>query len=263
MISKPGLSMSIGLSLLTISGAASADVLVPISGNSNISGNEVISSGTFNGVNQGWFTSATGGNNQLEQTVNGQPSTGTLPLNVLNLAPNSSSTYNLGDNFKPGQGSVAAGDTIKIGLNQQAYGFVDTYVLNLPTGTASNFDVSFAVCLGGCTGVSNLTARLYEYTAGNAQNSNNVGSVGAPAGGLSTVVAPWTVTQGSGMADYTQFQNAPIAGGEYVLQVAGLTQTGGGSFSGVLNVTAVPLPASLPLLLGGLLGLGTWARHRV
>jgi hypothetical protein len=260
MIRKASDPALIGLTLLAVSGAANADVIVNVPPNSNLSGNEVISSGTFSGVPQGWFTTGAG---QNETTITGHPSTSTLPLNVVNLAPNGSSTYNLGDNFSAGQGSTPAADTINVNGTHQSYGFVDTYVLNLPTGNTSNFDVSFSVCgTGGCSGISNLTARLYEYTAGGATNTSNVGTVGAPAGGGGTVVAAWTVTQGLGTADFTQFQNAPIAGGEYVLQVAGQSAASGGSFGGVLNVTAVPLPAGLPMLLGGLLGLGAWSRRR-
>lgn len=59
------------------------------------------------------------------------------------------------------------------------------------------------------------------------------------------------------------FGNTPVVAGEYVLQVAGLIDpTNGGSFSGTVGVTAVPLPATLPLLLGGLLSLGVWSRRR-
>jgi hypothetical protein len=255
-----GVSGGIVLALLAVSGAATADVLTPTLANGNLSGNEVILGGTFNGVGQGWFTTASG---QTEATVNGQPSTSTLPLQVLNLAPNGSSTYNLGDNFSAGEASFAAADTINIQGTHQAYGFVDTYVLNLPAGTTSNSDVSFAVCGTGssCSGVMNLTARLYEYTAGGASNTNSVGSVGAPAGGSGTVVAAWTATQGLGTADFTQFQGAPVSGGEYVFQVAGQAASSGGSFAGVLNVTAVPLPAGLSMLLGGLLSLGAFARR--
>jgi hypothetical protein len=250
----------VGLGILAVAGLAQADTLVPIDPNANISGYEVVSSGTFNGVNQGWFTTAPG---QTAGTVNGTGVNNGTPLNVLNLAPNNTSTYNLGDNFSAGEGSNAAADTIAVGGTPQSYSFVDTFVLNLPTSSTSSFDVSFAACgQGGCSGISNLTSRLYQYTAGGANNITSVGTVGTPPGGAGTLVTAWTATQGSGMSDYTQFQNAPTPGGEYVLQVAGLVQPSGGSFGGVLQVTAVPLPADLPLLLSGLLGLGAWSRRR-
>jgi hypothetical protein len=51
--------------------------------------------------------------------------------------------------------------------------------------------------------------------------------------------------------------------GEYVLQIAGVaTSAGGGSYTAGIGVTAVPLPAAVPLLLSGMAGLGAMARRR-
>src|SRR5262249_22208647 len=133
---KVAVAAGIGAGALAISGLAKADLLVSISPNGNLSGNEVISSGTFSGTPQGWFTTGPG---QTEAKVNGTGvNDGTLPLNVLNLAPNGTSTYNLGDNFSAGQGSNPAADMINVHGNPQSYGFVDTFVLNLPTSSTSN-----------------------------------------------------------------------------------------------------------------------------
>jgi len=40
------------------------------------------------------------------------------------------------------------------------------------------------------------------------------------------------------------------------------TSAGGGSYTAGIGVTAVPLPAALPLLLSGMAGLGAMARRR-
>jgi hypothetical protein len=51
--------------------------------------------------------------------------------------------------------------------------------------------------------------------------------------------------------------------GEYVLKIAGVaTSAGGGSHTAGIGVTAVPLPAALPLLPSGMAGSGAMARRR-
>jgi hypothetical protein len=235
-------------------GWAHADSLVSVGPNSDITGNEVISSGVFPGTpptTQGWYTTGPG---QTPSTVTGTGTTGPGGLNVVDVSGNGTSNYSLRDNYSAGQASNVAGT-----IAGQQYGFVDTYVLNLPTSSLASFEVSVNVCGGGtCAGVSNLTARLYAYTAGGANNLT-VGGVGAPASGS---VVLWTPTTVSGSFDYTSFNSPTLTGGEYVLQIAGLAASGGGAFTGNLGVTAVPLPAALPLLLSGIAGLGALARRR-
>ncbi len=133
----------------------------------------------------------------------------------------------------------------------------------LPTGTASNYDISVNTCAlvsSNCSGLSNLTARLYSYTAtANGNNNLTIGGVTAPAAGGGVV--SWTSSTGT-LFDETQF-SAGVGSGEYVLQIAGLaTSAGGGSYTAGIGVTAVPIPAALPLLLSGIAGLGAMARRR-
>jgi hypothetical protein len=55
-----------------------------------------------------------------------------------------------------------------------------------------------------------------------------------------------------------------LAAGTYVLEIRGnVTGTSGGGYGGVLNLTPVPLPAALPLLLSGLGLIGAAARRRL
>jgi len=50
--------------------------------------------------------------------------------------------------------------------------------------------------------------------------------------------------------------NVMLGDGQYVLQISGTASgTLGGSYTGSLELTPVPLPASFPLLLTGLLGI--------
>jgi hypothetical protein len=245
-------ALSAAMAGMLAAGLAHADTLFPVTPNGDISGGEVISSAP----GTGWFTSAPG---QAPATITGTGVNSGGLIKVLNLAPNGTSTYSVHDNFLSGQGANASSATV----NGNAISFVDTYVLNLPNGTASNFDVSFVACVTGftCSGISNLSARLYQYTATSGSlNNYTVGGVGAPAAG--GVVSAWSTTVGAGTADYTQFQNVPVSATEYVLQVTGLIQPGGGSFGGDLSLTAVPLPASIWLFLSALGGLGAISRRR-
>ena len=131
---------------------------------------------------------------------------------------NGTSTYTFAHNFAAGQ-AQDGGQTI----GGQSCGFVDIVVLNLPTGTAGNYDISV-----------------------------NTGAL-----------VSWTASSGSGsLFDQTQF-SAAVGTGEYVLQIAGVaTSAGGGSYTAGIGVTAVPLPAALPLLLCGIAGLGAMTRRR-
>jgi hypothetical protein len=63
-------------------------------------------------------------------------------------------------------------------------------------------------------------------------------------------------------------QPTTLAAGTYVLEVRGSLLAGdgvpgsSGSYSGVLNLTPVPLPAGLPLLLSGVSMFGAWISRR-
>lgn len=241
------------LGLLAVDAARADTLNTSILPNSDLTGLEVIQ----------WNTSLGGAPTTVTGTgINdGVAAPGNPLVSVLDLTMNGSSTYTYTHNFTAGQAQAAGGGTI----NGQSYGFVDTFVLNLPTGTASDYQISVNTCAlvsSNCSGLSNLTARLYSYTATSGSNNNlTIGAVTAPpAGGA---VVSWTASSGSGsLFDQTQF-SANVLSGEYVLQVAGVaTSAGGGSYTAGLGVTAVPLPGTLPLLLGGLAGFGILARGR-
>ncbi|MGO9037714.1 MAG: FxDxF family PEP-CTERM protein [Steroidobacteraceae bacterium] len=246
--------ISWGIAFVVLCGGsrvAHADFLnTTIQPNSDLSGDEVIQ----------WDTSQSASPTLVTGTgVNdGNPAPGQPLVGVLDLSMNGSSTYTLTHNFTSGQAQAGGGT-----INGLGYGFVDTFVLNLPTGTASNYDISVNTCAlvsSNCSGLSNLTARLYSYTAtANGNNNLTIGGVTAPAAGGGVV--SWTSSTGT-LFDETQF-SAGVGSGEYVLQIAGLaTSAGGGSYTAGIGVTAVPIPAALPLLLSGIAGLGAMARRR-
>jgi hypothetical protein len=131
------------------------------------------------------------------------------------------------------------------GSPSPGYGFYDDFYFSVPNGVTAD-SITSTISLGQTFTLSNLQVRLYN----SANNSPPV--LGAPSGG---VTEAWSspITIGPGMTGTVQVLNTQITKpGTYVLEVRGTaTGTNGGSYAGTLNVSPVPLPAALPLLLTG------------
>jgi hypothetical protein len=131
------------------------------------------------------------------------------------------------------------------GSPSPGYGFYDDFYFSVPTGVAAD-SITSTISLGQSFALSNLQVRLY-----NAAN-NAPPVLGPPSGG---VTQAWStaINIGPGMTGNVQVLNTQITQpGTYVLEVRGTaTGTNGGSYAGTLNVSPVPLPAALPLLLTG------------
>jgi hypothetical protein len=139
-------------------------------------------------------------------------------------------------------GSYAFEDTYKFSVSQAASGDVLTVSLNL--GTVSPvFDIS------------NLQFRLYEVSSNAVQPG-----LGVPPG--STLITAWMGTSGPSTGTSIRANFSGIQAGTYFLDVAGTADGSlGGTYLGQLNLSPVPLPAALPLLLSGL-GLFGAVRRR-
>lgn len=139
----------------------------------------------------------------------------------------------------------------------QSFEFYDAYVFTI-TGASTN-SLTSSINLGAFLGLDNFQVRLYELD-GNA----TLPVLGAPAGG--TLLQAWStaISYGPGMTGSLavipeHFLNA----GSYVLEVRGnVSGISGGSYSGVMNLTPVPLPAAAWLLFSGLGALGVMSRRR-
>ena len=128
-----------------------------------------------------------------------------------------------------------------------SYGFYDDYVFAI---TDSNVNSVTATIDLGNLSISDLSERLFS-VQGNAEQANGV-TTGLPNG---SVWQAWTsALQPGGVAgSVAVFNKTGLAAGTYVLQIRGnATGSAGGSYAGTLNVTPVPLPAALPLLISGL-----------
>ena len=110
-----------------------------------------------------------------------------------------------------------------------------------------------ATISNGTFAISNLFATLY--------------SLPANPGGLVLDRPAGTVYYGditaSGPATLVQINPVTLAAGAYVLQISGTSSgSAGGSYTGTLNLSPVPLPPSLALLVSGFLGFVGLIRRR-
>jgi hypothetical protein len=125
-------------------------------------------------------------------------------------------------------------------------GFIDDYFFQITPATADA--VSTTISESGSFSISELFARIYSL-------SNNPGGLvltGPPVG-----IVAYATNYGSDSTTTVQVSSTPLTAGSYVLEISGLASgTMGGSYTGTLNLTSVPLPAALPLLLAGLGVLG-------
>ncbi len=155
--------------------------------------------------------------------------------------------YNYVDSFSnPSASGKIAGSDIYGGPSYGDLGpagFIDDYFFAISPASA---DTVSATISNGTFAVSNLFARLY--------------SLSVNPGGLVLTQPAGTVfygaVTGSGPATLVQINPVTLSAGSYVLEISGTSSgSAGGSYTGTLNLSPVPLPPSLPLLLGGLLGL--------
>ena len=139
-----------------------------------------------------------------------------------------------------------------------SWGFYDDYVFTVGSGQVDS--ITSSITLGSSSGITGLQARLYDYTA----NGGVVPLLTAPVVGSAFDAWSTSVPIAPGVTGtYAVLSATTLAAGTYVLELRGTaTGTGGGSYAGVLDVTPVPLPGGLPLLVGACGMLGGFLRRR-
>jgi predicted cobalt transporter CbtA len=137
-----------------------------------------------------------------------------------------------------GTGTISGSD-----IDGNSAGFIDAYFFDIAPAKADA--VSATITDGSTISAEDLFARLYTLS------SNPAGLVtGTPFGTvyngvISTSDGSTTVTIGQIM----------LPAGSYVLEISGtINGSFAGGYTGSLDLAPVPLPASFPLLLAGLLG---------
>jgi len=223
-----------------------ADAIMPVGNEGNLY------------LSQTWVSTAPG---QTPTTVTGTgvsgpaaPGQSLVDISDLSGNGNTTGNYLFSQSFTNPNGSFAAGTGPL--SNGVSYGFVSSYVIDVPASTAGAY--VFSLNLNASSGLDDLTVRLYEYNAGGLQNLT-LGVTGAV---NTNLTSGWTASS-NGYVAGTTLAPVNLSGGYYVLEVAGLEQgTSSGAYNGQLSISPVPLPPTLPLLLGGCVGLAGLVRLR-
>ena len=188
---------------------------------------------------------------------------GTLNMTCQLLAPGGSSgncsapapMYSVPGLYGYGDTGITSPDgTGKItdsNINGSTAGFIDAYYFDIAPADADA--VSATITDGSTISVSDFFARLYTLS------SNPEGLVlGQPLG----AVYNGLITNNDGSTTVTVGQ-IMLPAGSYVLEISGTVNgTYAGGYTGSLDLAPVPLPASFPLLLTGLLGFAGWFIQR-
>lgn len=143
------------------------------------------------------------------------------------------------------------------------------------TLTVGKNSVSFGNTFANAKAGDVFSDRFYFTLAGEGDLSINVTSTRASTAtdliltGFSLFDADTNVAIGgrqllTGAKEYWKLTASDVAAGSYYLAVNGNTAGAGGSFAGngVIEVSAVPEPATAAMLLGGMAVLGAAARRR-
>lgn len=155
-------------------------------------------------------------------------------------------------------GSTFYGNTLPGGLaalippplSLSNYNFYDDFVISVPDSAVNT--ISSTIDFGDLLSISNLQVRLYSGSTPSFTPANLIEAWSTP------------ITSGTQTGIVSVLAPTLLNAGDYILEVRGLVDGQfGGSYSGVLNIAPVPLPAAAWLLASALSGLGGLARRRV
>jgi len=146
--------------------------------------------------------------------------------------------------------SFGAGATFNGGTTTTFYDDI-TFTVNAAVADS----ITSTINLGTLLGISGMQARLF----------NGAGPYNAATSGSFMDLAWGTIVNyGPGLTGTTLVLNpVSLSAGTYTLEIKGtVSGTAGGSYSGLLNVAAIPEPETLGLMIAGLVVLGAAVRLR-
>lgn len=175
-----------------------------------------------------------GGSLYLSEATTG---TGSSPFgNISALSVPGNYTYS--DSWSSAQTSVVPTTTS---------GFYDDFVFTVAAGQVDS--ITSSVSLGQMLGISGMQVRLYDYNA----NGQVAPLLTTPAAGSAFDAWSSTVAFPGGTTTVNVLPTTTLAAGTYVIEVRGtVTGSSGGNYTGSFDVTPVPLPSSLVIMLSGL-----------
>jgi hypothetical protein len=161
------------------------------------------------------------------------------------------------DTFSNSFGCQACGASVLLNSGGNNFNFYNDFEFTVASSTIDA--VSSTINLQNLFQIDNLQMRVYS-VAGNS-TFPALGPVNGLQGGWST---PVNFTAGPESGEISALSDIMLGAGTYILEVRGdVIGTAGGSYAGNLNLSPVPLPAALPLLISGLGLLGGLARKRL
>jgi hypothetical protein len=134
------------------------------------------------------------------------------------------------------------------------FSFYDDYIFTVANSTIDS--VTSEINLGNLS-LGNLQERVY------AVPGNTLPVLGQPQGFQTNWTSSVGFTAGAETGMLTVMNPTTLTAGTYVLEIRGDVTGAGGTYSGQLNLSPVPLPAALPLLISGLGLLGGLVRKRL
>lgn len=153
---------------------------------------------------------------------------------------------NLGNQLPPSQ--LIIGNTFASAVGQ----FNDNYLFSIPA--ASTDSITSTISLGSIFGINSLQTSLYD-GAGIVSGIPS-GTLMATSNLLSFNGAGWT-------ASSAIINPIMLTAGNYILRVSGnVSGTSGGSYTGILNIVAVPEASEWVMLLAGFGLIGFIANRR-